>query len=71
MRYLGVKIERARKKLGLSQAELGQRVGVSQTAVCRWETGAKQPSLNNMLKLSKVLEIPMDYLLNDIADGIA
>ena len=67
MRYLGVKIERARKKLGMSQAELGQRVGVTQTAVCRWESGAKQPSLSNLLKLSKALDVPMDELLNDIA----
>ena len=67
MRYLGAKIEARRKKLGLSQAELGQRVGVGQTAVCRWENGAAQPSLENLVKLSQILEMPLDDLLNDIA----
>ena len=64
-RHMGAKIEAARKRQNMSQAELGQRVGVGQTAVCRWETGAAQPSYDNLLKLSIILETPMSRLLDD------
>lgn len=65
MKYLGAKIEAARKRMGLSQTELAQRVGVGQTAVCRWESGKSQPSLANLLRLSNILDISMSTLLCD------
>ena len=65
MKYLGAKIEAARKRMGLSQVELAERVGVGQTAVCRWESGKTQPSLANLFRLSHVLDIPMSTLLCD------
>lgn len=32
-----------RRALGLTQAELGQALGMNQIAISRWETGANQP----------------------------
>lgn len=34
----GKEVQRLRKRLGLSQAELAQRMGVSRVSVWRWET---------------------------------
>ena len=37
-------VRSARKRLGLTQVELAQRLGVISTTVSRWETGAAVPS---------------------------
>ena len=68
MRFLGAKIEAARIRKGMSQTELGQRVGVSQVSVHRWEGGLANPSFANLLKLSLVLDIPMSRLLDDMPE---
>ncbi len=39
---LNERIIRARKAAGLSQEELGQRLGVTRQAVSKWETGVSQ-----------------------------
>jgi transcriptional regulator with XRE-family HTH domain len=39
LRYMtGKEVQRLRKRLGLTQAELAQRMGVSRVSVARWET---------------------------------
>lgn len=39
---LGQRISQYRKSLGISQEELGARLGVSRQAVSKWETGVSQ-----------------------------
>ena len=53
----------AREKAGLSAAELGRRIGVSQPAVTQWETGAKVPSVEMLCKLADLYCVSTDYLL--------
>jgi len=48
------KIIELRRTLGLSQADLGAKVGVSGEAVCKWETGKTAPS-GPALKILKQL----------------
>lgn len=43
-------IEQFRRSLGLSQAELADRLGVSQASVSQWESGKKHPR-KTVLKL--------------------
>ena len=43
---LGEKIALCRKKAGLSQEALADRLGLSRQAVSRWETGAAVPDLS-------------------------
>ena len=59
------KIVSLRKKSGLSQEELAQKLNVSRQAVSRWETGTAQPDAQNILQLSKLFSVSADYLLND------
>lgn len=54
----------AREKAGLSAAEVGRRIGVSQPAVTQWETGAKVPSLEMLCKLADLYCVSTDYLLD-------
>ena len=54
----------AREKAGLSAAEVGRRIGVSQPAVTQWETGVKVPSVEMLCKLADLYCVSTDYLLD-------
>lgn len=43
-----------REALGLTQAELGERIGVDKLTVSRWERGALRPSAESLAKLEKL-----------------
>lgn len=62
---LGEKILSYRKKLGLSQEELGAKVGVSRQTVSKWEIGQTIPELEKMILLSKEFETTIDELVKD------
>ena len=53
---------RERKKRGLSQEELAERLGVSRQAVSKWETGEASPDLSKLLSLSEALGVSLDVL---------
>lgn len=54
-----------RKKSGMSQEELADQLGVSRQAISRWELGATLPDAPNLLKLSDLFGVSIDYLLHD------
>lgn len=49
-----------RKGKKLTQAELGQLVGVSQRAIAAYEAGERKPSPRVMNRLIKELDMPLD-----------
>ena len=54
-----------RKKAAMSQEELADRLGVSRQAVSRWELGSTLPDAPNLLKLSDLFGVSIDWLLRD------
>ena len=54
-----------RKKAAMSQEELADRLGVSRQAISRWELGSTLPDAANLLKLSDLFGVSIDYLLHD------
>jgi transcriptional regulator with XRE-family HTH domain len=62
---LNEKIYDCRKKAGLSQDALAERIGVSRQAVSKWEIGSAQPDLANIVALAKVFGVTTDWLLTD------
>lgn len=50
---LGEKIGQYRRSLGISQEELGARLGVSRQAVSKWETNAATPDMANLIALAQ------------------
>lgn len=52
-----------RKKKGLSQAELAEKINVSRQAISRWEVGTALPTSENLKHLSQVYEVSFEYLL--------
>lgn len=59
------KILALRKKAGLSQEELAEKLGVSRQAISRWEMGSAFPDAPNILGLSRLFGVTTDYLLYD------
>ena len=59
------KLMTLRKKSGMSQEELADRLGVSRQAISRWELGTTLPDAPNLLKVSDLFGVSIDYLLRD------
>ena len=58
-----MQLRQLREAAGLTQRELGNRIGVSGQAVAQWATGVKRPSVENLTKLADVLETSTDAIL--------
>ena len=65
---LGEKIKQARKQAALSQEQLAVKMGVSRSAVAKWETDKGLPDVDNIKVMSKLLGVSIDYLLSDDDD---
>ncbi len=57
-----------REKKGLSQSQLGEKLGVTNKAVSRWENGSAYPSTELMLPLAKVLGVTIEDLYKAISE---
>ena len=57
-------IKVARALRGIKQADLANRIGVSQGSVSAWERGTKTPSAENLHAMAQVLNVSMEYLLS-------
>ena len=55
-------IKEFREKKGITQSELAKRVGVTQSAVAKWETGGFTPSTSTLFALADVLGCTVDKL---------
>ena len=60
---LGKEIARLRKRIGLSQEELGFRAEVHRTYISQLERGLKSPTLNMILQLSRALKVSASKLV--------
>lgn len=60
---LGEKLKEARKQAGLSQEQLAEKLGISRSAVAKWETDKGIPDVDNLKALSGLLSVSIDYLL--------
>ena len=58
-----MRIKQLREAAGMSQRELGERIGISGPAVAMWESGKNRPSLTNLEKLADVLGVSIDAIL--------
>src|SRR4051794_19070235 len=60
---LGSRLLDARRRAGLSQAELARRARVSQAAVSNWESGRRTPDLDDLFSLAAALDVDVAALL--------
>lgn len=63
VRKIGEQIAVLRRTKGLTQSELGERLGVSFQAVSKWERGETLPDVTLLPDLAKILETTIDFIL--------
>ena len=61
---IGRFIAECRKKMNLTQMQLSEKLGITDRAVSKWETGKAMPDASIMLELCDVLKITVNDLLN-------
>lgn len=61
---IGKFIARCRKEKGLTQAQLAEKLDITDRAVSKWETGKSMPDASIMLELCKILGITVNELLS-------
>lgn len=59
------KILYCRKKAGLSQEALAEKLGVSRQAISKWETGESTPEVGKLLLLARAFGVTTDWLLSE------
>ena len=54
-----------RKKAGMTQSDLAEKMNVSRQAVSRWEMGTAMPDVENLIAMSDLFGVSLDYMLKD------
>ena len=62
---LSERIYKFRRKSGLSQEQLAEKIGVSRQAISKWESGTSTPELEKLLALSECFQITLDELVKE------
>ena len=52
-----------RKNAGMTQSELAEKLDVSRQAISRWEMGTAKPEFENLIAISNIFDVSIDYLL--------
>ena len=64
----GKTIARLRKSMGFTQASLAEKLGISDKAVSKWETGKAKPTTDTLRKMAVLYGLSVDKLL-EIREG--
>lgn len=60
---MGARIAVLRRRAGLSQAELAQRLQCSASAVGMYEQGRREPAADTLVRMARIFDVSTDYLL--------
>ena len=63
---IGNFIAEKRKEKGLTQKELAEKIGVTDKAVSKWESGECDPSTSNLIALAKLYRTTVEEILQNI-----
>lgn len=64
---LGIKIRQARNLKGMSQQELGEKLGVTFQQIQKYEKGVNRVGGTRLATLAKVLDKPVTYFLEEVS----
>lgn len=61
----GQLIKAARRKAGMTQEELGKKIGVSGSSMAQWENDLRNPKLDTLQRIAAALGVPVQELISD------
>ena len=62
---VGLRIKQLREELGLSQEKLAEKLNASSSSIAMYETERRQPNNETLIKLAKIFDCSVDYLLGN------
>lgn len=62
-------IREARRRRGLTQAQLAELAGTTQSAIARLESGRTSPSFDDVLRYLRLLDLDLDFMLVERDDS--
>jgi len=65
---VGIKIKKARLLAGLTQGELGDKIGKGVSTISEWESGKRSPDIELLPLLGKILNVSQKYFVEDDSD---
>ncbi len=69
-KYIAKIIQNARRETGLKQAELAEKIGISEKHLSKIETGRNYPALDTFLKILSVLNLSLgDFGIQTTSDS--
>lgn len=54
----------ARKRCGFTQTDMSNKLHIDRTTYTKWETAKSEPSIDNIKRIVKILDISYDYLFS-------
>lgn len=66
---MGDRIRECRKQKKLSQADLAEKIGVSDNTISNMETGNNNVKLENIEKVADFFEVSLDYLIKGMGQA--
>ncbi len=70
MVLLGKKIKALRNNSKFTQAELAERLGVTKSSIASYENDSRQPSYEVLIKIARIFNVSIDYLLLERSGNI-
>lgn len=61
----GQLIKAARRKAGMTQKELGAKLGVAYQTLAQWENDLRNPKLDTLQRIASALGVPVQDLISD------
>ena len=58
-----MRLKEIRKKKGISQLKLAMDLHMNQNTVSRYETGEREPGINELIKIADYFNVSVDYLI--------
>ncbi len=63
---IGAQIRAIRKKAAMTQAELGDKLGTTDSYISQIESGIRNPKISTIQRIAAALEVPVSILLAPI-----
>jgi len=63
-----VRIKELRKKKGISQQRLATDLNTTQNTISRYETGEREPGIDELIKIADYFNVSVDYLIGRTDD---
>ena len=58
-----MRMKELRKSKGISQLKMAMDLNTNQNTISRYETGEREPSINELIKIADYFNVSIDYLL--------